>query len=50
MAAMFSPSTSLAPPVEHPEPEDQPVTDELLNEMGKALAKRLNALVDALDE
>ncbi|MGZ5385595.1 MAG: hypothetical protein ACXW15_12070 [Acidimicrobiia bacterium] len=29
---------------------DHPVTEELLDEMGKALAKRLNALVDALDQ
>ncbi|MDH3260554.1 MAG: hypothetical protein OEM81_10295 [Acidimicrobiia bacterium] len=27
---------------------DQPITDKLLDEMGKALAARLNALVDAL--
>jgi hypothetical protein len=26
------------------------VTDELLNEMGRALARRLNALVDGLDK
>lgn len=31
-------------------PTDHPVTEELLDEMGKALAKRLNALVDALDQ
>jgi hypothetical protein len=27
-----------------------PVTEELLNEMGRALAHRLNALVDGLEE
>lgn len=31
-------------------PSDRPVTEEVLGEMGKALAKRLNALVDALDQ
>jgi len=29
---------------------DPPITEETLGEMGKALAKRLNALVDALDQ
>ena len=56
-APRWTETESDAPPAEQPsdhprtiEPPDraQPVTDELLAEMSKALAKRLNGLVDAL--
>lgn len=36
--------------VSNEELHSHPVTDELLNEMGRALAHRLNALVDGLDK